>query len=115
MTSEQLAKSVRTNPTVVRRLLSRLVEAGLLESFKGKSGGVKITKDPREINLREIYCAVSGKKFLNASEKEPDKKCAVSCSIGGLLNNVIEGLECQSLKYLSTITICDLRKQVNKN
>lgn len=115
MTSYQLAKSVRTNPTVVRRLVAKLSEAGLLDSYKGKSGGVRISKNPKDITLKEIYMAVSGKKFINAPDKEPDKKCAVSCSMGSLLSEVIEGLERQSLKYLSTITICDLRKQVSKS
>lgn len=62
MTSEQLLSSIRTNPTVVRRLLAKLVDAGLIESYKGKSGGVKLTKSPKEISLKDIYGAVCDKK-----------------------------------------------------
>ncbi|MNK11971.1 putative HTH-type transcriptional regulator YwnA [compost metagenome] len=114
MTSDELASSVRTNPTVVRRLVSKLVEAGMLDSFKGKSGGVKFTKAAKEISLKDIYMVVSGKPLINTSEKEPYKACAVSCSMGKLMDDVAKGLECQSMKYLSSISLSDLASKVTK-
>lgn len=113
MTSDELADSVRTNPTVVRRLIARLVDAGLIESFKGKSGGVRLKKTPKEIDLREIYRAVSeNKKLLHAPDKAPLKKCAVSCAMKGLLDGVLEGFEDNSMKYLSKIKLADLAAKV---
>lgn len=112
MTSDQLASSVRTNPTVVRRLVSKLVEAGLLDSFKGKSGGVKFSGSAKEVSLKDIYKVVSGKPLIFTSEKEPYKACAVSCSMGSLMDQVVQGLECQSMKYLSEISLADLTAKV---
>lgn len=114
MTSDELASSIRTNPTVVRRLVAKLVEAEMLESFKGKSGGVKFTKSAKEISLKDIYMAVSGKPLINVSEKEAYKACAVSCSMKRLMEDVVTGLECQSMKYLSGITLSDLASKVSK-
>jgi Rrf2 family protein len=112
MTSDALASSIRTNPTVVRRLLAKLVDAGLVDSFKGKSGGVKIARSPKEISLRDIYLAVSGKQLLNVSCKEPDKKCVVSCAMTKLLREVVDGLEKNSMSYLSGIKLSELASKV---
>ena len=114
MTSEQLAGSIRTNSTVVRRLVSRLVDAGILHAFKGKAGGVELARPPGEINLKEIYLASSGKALLQVSIKAPKKLCAVSCSMGKIMAGVIDGLESHSMKYLEGISVADLAKQVAK-
>lgn len=114
MTSDQLASGIRTNPTVVRRLVSRLADAGLVQAYKGKSGGVELSKKPAEITLREIYCAVSDKKLLNVPDKAPQKKCPVSCSMGKLMSDVIEGFEEHSLAYLSGIRLSELTDKISE-
>ncbi len=113
MTSEVLASSVRTNPTVVRRLVAKLVDAGLLKAYKGKSGGVELARKAQEISLKDIYVASSGKKLINAPDKSPNKKCTVSCSMGKLMGDVIEGLEENSMSYLADIRLSDLASKVS--
>lgn len=112
MTSEMLSSSIKTNPAVIRRLVSKLVEAGLLKAYKGKSGGVELAKKAQEISLRDIYMAASGKKLLNSPDKAPLKKCPVSCSMGKIMNEVIEGLESNSMNYLSNIRLSDLAEKI---
>lgn len=112
VTSEYLASSIRTNPTVVRRLLSKLVEAGLIESFKGKAGGVRMAKPAKEISLKDIYKAVSNKALINCRENEPEKQCAVSCSMKEIFSEVATGLETSSMNYLAKIKLSDLASKV---
>lgn len=112
MTSEEIADSVRTNPTVVRRLIARMVDAGLVESFKGKAGGVRLRRPAKDIDLREIYRATSDRKLLHAPDKEPLKKCAVSCAMKGLLRDVFGGFEDHSMAYLAKIKLADLSEKV---
>ncbi len=63
--SAQIARSVGTNPVVVRRILSRLAEAGLVESRRGRAGGTALAYEPDEITLREIYVAVDDGPLLD--------------------------------------------------
>jgi Rrf2 family protein len=112
MTSEELASSIRTNPTVIRRLIAKLVEAGLLASFKGKSGGVKLARPAKEISLRDIYTAVLEKRLIANRDKEPQKACPVSCAMGKLMHEVIDGIEDNSLKYMSSIRLSELSNKV---
>lgn len=112
MTSEELASSIRTNPTVIRRLVAKLVDAGLLETFKGKAGGIRMAKSPKEITLKDIYEAVLDKKLMATPCKEPYKQCVVSCNMGTLLSEVAEGIEQNSMAYLSGIKLSDLTSQI---
>lgn len=113
MTSEMLASSIRTNPTVVRRFVSKLVEAGLLESIRGKAGGVRLAKKPESITLRDIYKAVCDRPLIEVAEKEPQKNCVVSCQIGTLLKDITRGLEETSQKYLGQIRLSELIAKIN--
>lgn len=107
-TSEQLARGLRTNPTVVRRLVARLVEAGLLKAYKGKRGGVELARCPDEITLEDIYLGSSGEPLLRAPKKNPRKQCPVSCAIGPLIGEVFEGVERNSRSYLRGLTLAQL-------
>lgn len=112
VTSEELAAGIRTNPTVVRRLISKLVEAGLLNSFKGKTGGVRLAKPAKEVTLRDIYSAIADKKLMATPDKEPFKNCVVSCSMKKLLCEVADGIENNSLTYLESIRLSDLLAKI---
>lgn len=111
-TSDLVAKSLRTNATVVRRLVSRLVEAGLVKSYKGKSGGIELGKCPNEISLRCIYEAVAERNLISKPDRKALKACAVSCSMATLMGEVIEGVETNSKKYLEGISLKSLSKRV---
>ena len=112
-TSDYLAGSVRSNPAAIRRLLAKLVDAGLLSSFKGKAGGVRLAKPAKQITLKDIYQAVSDNRLIHTPDKEPVKACAVSCSMKKIMCQVVDGLEKHSMSYLEKIKLSDLAKQVD--
>jgi len=112
-TSDVLAGYIRTNPTVVRRLLAKMVEAKLIDSFKGKSGGVRLAKTPNQITLKDIYKAVSDdKNLLNCRDVEAPKACKVSCSMKEIFEGVAAGLEANSMAYLAKIKLSDILAKV---
>ena len=51
-TSELLAKAMRTNPVVIRRVLAGLRERGLVRSEKGHGGGWTLARELSRITLR---------------------------------------------------------------
>lgn len=58
-TSEYIAHSVNTNPVVIRRLMGMLNKAGLVTVRPGIAGA-SLSRDASDINLLDIYKAVSG-------------------------------------------------------
>lgn len=114
MTSEILAKSVNTNPVVIRRLLSQLTKAKLVLTIRGKSGGAKLAKEPASINLKDIYLALSPTENIGPREKTPQKDCAVSCAMHAIMTTVADGSQKATLKYLESQKLSDLAKKVSK-
>ena len=113
--SEYLAGMFKTNPTFVRKIVSRLVEADLVQSFRGKGGGVKIARSPTEIKLSDIYAAAVDEKCLVSTHKKPvSKSCPVSCSMDGILEGIVAGIEDTTKNYLSKLHLSDLLKKVPK-
>ncbi len=111
--SDFLAKMLKTNATFVRKIVSRLVDAKLIESYRGKNGGIKLGKPAADITLKEIYCAMMDEKCLLATHKKaPSKSCAVSCSMEDILGNIVDGIESSTKNYLAKITIHDLLKKI---
>jgi Rrf2 family protein len=114
MNSDLLSKVLKTNPTFVRKLVSRLVEAKLVESFRGKGGGIKIAKSPTEISLKDIYLASTEEKTLISSHKKPMlKTCAVSCSMNEIFKEVVDGIENSTKTHLSKKYLSDLLKKIS--
>ena len=93
VTSELLAKSLCTNPGLVRRILSKLVNANLIETIKGKNGGARLSRHESQITIKEIYLAVSEGALFGSFDKEPYKACNISCQIGKVLSEYYEDLE----------------------
>lgn len=115
MNSDSLATSVNTNPVVIRRLLSQLTKAKLVTTTRGKSGGVKLAKEPGSINLRDIYLALLPTESIAPRTKTPHKDCAVSCAMHSIMTNVADGTQKAMLKYLETQKLSDLSKKVTKS
>jgi len=114
LNSDMLSKVLKTNPTFVRKIVSKLVEAGLVESFRGKGGGIKIAKSPHEIRISEIYAAATEQKKLISLHKKPVMKaCPVSCSIKNVMDNIVDGIEDATINFLSKKTLQDMIKNIS--
>ena len=88
MKSDYIAASVNTNPVVIRRLLGDLNQANLVVSQTGASGGTRLAKCPKEINLADVHKAIScGNTFALHRQTNDD------CSIGKNIQCVLEKLQ----------------------
>jgi len=108
-TSEQLAgNTVNTNPVVLRRILARLVKAGILEAQAGKTGGFRLAREPRSIDLASVWLAVEDGGVFGIHENAAMPSCPVSCGIKPLLAEVLEDAETALQKSLSGRKLSDL-------
>jgi DNA-binding IscR family transcriptional regulator len=64
MNTDVIAKAIKVNPTRVRHIVSKLVKAGLLRSYRGGRGGLALARPAAEITLREIHDALGQERFL---------------------------------------------------
>jgi len=83
--SDFIARSVNTNPVVIRRLLCSLQEANLVVSQVGATGGTCLSRPPEKILLSEIYQAVSHGEIFSLHPKTPNQDCPVGKNIEAIM------------------------------
>jgi Rrf2 family protein len=87
--SEIIARSLQTNPVVVRRLLKCLEREGLVEIRPGKDGGVQFRREPEEITLDQIYKAVESETDVFALRRGGNPNCPVNSRMTDLLGPIL--------------------------
>lgn len=106
--SESIAESVNTNAVVIRRLLSQLGQAGLVESRTGSAGGSRLARPPELINLAEAYKAVNCGDVFSLHRKAPNQDCPVGKSIEALLCDLQKEIDRSVADRLSRHTLAGL-------
>lgn len=107
-TSSQLAASVNTSPSFIRRTLAKLSKAGLIETSKGKNGYCRLAKPPAEITLLDIYLAVDAPKAFSIHHYEELKPCAVSCNIKKAMEKALDRAQAGMEQSLAGITVAGI-------
>ena len=113
-TSAQLASSINTSPSFVRRTLARLSRAGLVETATGKSGACWLAKDAKNISLLDIYRAVDAPKAFSIHHYTEQKACPVSCHIKQALDKALARTQKAMEISLNDISLAQIVSQVNK-
>lgn len=107
-TSKDIAEHAGTNPVVVRRVLGRLREAGLLTSEKGHAGGWKLARSPQEITLADVYVALDESLVAPVDESEKPS-CAVEHALYRRVSGVMKDIEKSLIARLSETNIAEVR------
>ncbi len=112
VSSQSISLGLRTNPALVRRVLTKLSESGLVVSTKGPGGGSCLAKPADEISLRDVYMAVREGPIFGSFDKDPYSGCKVSRNIGGVLTNVYSELEETLMAGMDEVTIARILESV---
>jgi len=111
ITSNFLASSINVNPVIIRKILSQLRNAGLVDVQRG-SGGASIAKPLEEISFRDIYFAVecidNGELFH--FHENPNHKCPVGRNIHNVLDSKLEQVQKALENEMQKITLADVIK-----
>jgi Rrf2 family protein len=113
-TSELIAGSVKTNPSLIRRLLSQLARTGLTTSQMGSGGGALLAKPADTITLLDVYRAVDEERDIIPMHPAPNPKCLVGRHIQGALKSRISAAEQALQEELSRTTIAELVGDVTR-
>lgn len=109
VTSDEIADSVNTHPALVRRTLSLLREAGLVETQLGPGGGARLARAPEHITLLDVYEASETDDDLFAVGRiSPNRKCPVGANIQTTLENLLAPSRRALRQALSQVTVADV-------
>ncbi|MEB2631167.1 Rrf2 family transcriptional regulator [Peribacillus frigoritolerans] len=111
--SEFLAGSVNTNPTLIRKIMGMLKKAGLIEVQPGIAGA-KLAKEPSYITLLNVYKAVDvvQEKELFSMHENPHPDCLVGRNIQDSITPVLSAAQFAMEKALENVTIEDIAKDI---
>ncbi|WP_028770045.1 SUF system Fe-S cluster assembly regulator [Silanimonas lenta] len=77
----ELAERSRVEPATVAKVLKLLAQAGLVESFRGASGGYRLARPPAQIPLRAIVEAIEGPMGMTTCSVH-DGECGIEAHCG---------------------------------
>lgn len=107
-TSADIAQHAGTNPVVVRRVLGKLREAGLLASEKGHAGGWKLAKTAESITLADVYLALDERLVSGSAENTEPSQCNVETDLQLRVSEVLEEVEASLVERLGETSIVDV-------
>ena len=114
VTSDDIAKSVGTNPVVVRRLLSQLTRRGLVAVKQGAGGGARLARPPQKITLADIYLSLDEGPLFQVPLLGERHECAVGRNVGPVLTGVLHAAEKGLIAELQRVTLTDVIGQVSR-
>lgn len=111
--SDGVAANVCTNPARIRKVMSCLKKAGLIETKEGIDGGYSFTKDPNTVTLDMVAGALNI-TFVSASWKtgDPHQQCLIASGMDGIMTGIYEDLDRCCRERLKQMTIADIDRQI---
>ncbi|GGI16295.1 Rrf2 family transcriptional regulator [Gottfriedia solisilvae] len=108
-TSEWIAESVNTNPVVIRRVMGKLKNAGLIQVRRG-TGGASLLRPLKDISLLDVYHAVEvveeGELFQ--FHENPNPNCPVGANIQAVLELILNRAQEAMERILDEVTMEEL-------
>jgi Predicted transcriptional regulator len=104
LSSAAIAGSIESNPSLVRRMMSRLKRAGLLTSQPGVVAP-KLGRPADEITLLDVYRAIEDNQNLLHIDEKTNPKCIVGGNIQDTLTGIYQQIQNDAEESMSKVTL----------
>ena len=113
MTSDQIAESVGTNASYIRKITGLLKKQGIIDSRQGISGFTLLV-EPEELSLLRIYQAIAETEQVHVFDlhQNPNDECIVGRHIQPVLSDVFRGIEEKAEQELKKTTLADCMRKM---
>lgn len=113
MTSDQIAESVGTNASYIRKITGLLKKQGIIDSRQGISGFTLLV-EPEELSLLAIYQAIAETEQVHVFDlhQNPNDECIVGRHIQLVLTDVFRGIEEKAEQELKNTTLADCMQKM---
>ena len=119
VTSNVLSNSIQANPVIIRTVLGKLKEAGMIDARQG-SGGSRLAKPLEEISFYDVYKAVDpiNEEGLFHFHENPHPACVVGgnihAALDGKLQKVQESMENELKQIHMSDVVDDLIREMQR-
>ena len=113
-TSPQLATSLDTNPSFVRKIVSTLSKSGILISSDGVSGGIRLARPAPDIKLLEIHGSVLPEQKAWSARENIPTICSVTRNISAVSDQLSARADKAVAGVLEGVTVQDCIDRINQ-
>ena len=101
-----IARAYKISELHLFKIMHVLVKANLIETLRGRNGGIRLARPAEEIRLSDVVRASEGNLELNDCMSAAGHVCAVgpNCGVGGALNRALGAF----FNVLDDCTIADM-------
>jgi Rrf2 family protein len=116
VSSSEIAAAIGINSSKLRMILSMLAKNGIVESNSGTTGGFKLKKQPSEIHLQEIYCAIEDRKAFHLDvRKELIKRNSLPEKLNVYFLDLFSEVQVEIEDKMKKISLESIIKKINNN
>ncbi len=112
-TSGLIAQMLGTNPSVVRRTMAGLRDAGILVSVKGHGGGWSLAKPLNEITLLEIYAALGSPTLFAIGNDDEQVTCMLARAASEATDSALKSAQQHFERQIMAVSVADLARNWN--
>ncbi|MCF7754101.1 Rrf2 family transcriptional regulator [Paenibacillus xylanexedens] len=112
-TGDRIARSINSNPVVIRRIMAQLKKAGYIETKPGVAGA-SLLVSPERLTLLDIFHAVEsveGNQLFNF-HKNTDTNCSVGMNIESILLPKLSNAQKVMEHELASVTLAQIVEQI---
>ncbi|MFD0693357.1 RrF2 family transcriptional regulator [Paenibacillus sp. GCM10027628] len=111
--SVEIAGSLQSEATLLRRVLAVLAREGFLETREGRDGGYRLKKSPESITLAEVYDAFQAGIPLCFGIKETTGTHPFGVEMKAAFSDITDEMEQSIRQVLGRYTIADLADRLH--
>lgn len=112
--SAQISEVTGIHSSKIRKILSFMVKDNLIESEKGHHGGFLLKKEPIDIHLQEIYCAIEDRKAFHLDVSQTYLRSEETEDFNRYFLGLFDDIQVQIESKMSRITLADILENFNK-
>ncbi|WP_440683417.1 RrF2 family transcriptional regulator [Cysteiniphilum halobium] len=105
-TAKEVAKFYHISQNHMVKIVHNLAKLGIINSSKGKGGGITLAQTPKEINIGELVAKLEPNFYIAECFNQSLKNCVLlpDCKLKGLLNNALQAF----FNELNQYTLADV-------
>ena len=110
--AKTISEDTSVTPRFTLKILHKLVQGNLVQSFKGVNGGYKLKASPDSITLKQVIELIDGPIAI-ARCLDSDEGCSLNCDKSACdYHHIFDIISIELASKLNKITISDV---INKN
>lgn len=111
LSSQAIAGSIESNPSLVRRLMSLLAKSKLLTTKKGTIAP-KLAKPAEEITMLDVFQALDAEQHLLHVDKKTNLQCVIGGNIQSILEEAYEKVQRAAEEEMATISLATIITEI---